>query len=188
MTVINCKKSVLRPPSSFLVPLPNAARLNAHTRWLFLNIHCAHFDQKKNCRVRSGQVRSPEAVSSPHLRKACNRARARVFDWSISSLQVLVRVPVCAMCISQNCYIYDLRSGQLVTFILQAYGKILKCLLFCVNESKPPNSFSTKEDYLIGNDPGAAYWVGHREKSFEVMWRHKSFFVNKSRHDGAKDL
>ena len=29
------------------------------------------------------------------------------------SLQVLVRVPVCAICISQNFYICDLRSGQI---------------------------------------------------------------------------
>ena len=45
------------------------------------------------------------------------------------------------------------------------------------------------EDYLIGDDPGVAYWQGHRERSSEVMWRHKSFFfVNKSWRDGAKDL
>ena len=77
---------------------------------------------------------------------------------AISSLQVLVRGLVCAICISQNFYICDLRSDQtLVTFILQAYGKILKCLLLRVNESKPPNSFSIMNDYLNGNDAGAAY-------------------------------
>ena len=43
-----------------------------------------------------------------------------------------------------------------MTFTLQAYGKILKRLLLRVNESKPPSSFSIMEDYLIGDDPGAA--------------------------------
>ena len=44
-----------------------------------------------------------------------------------------------------------------MTFTLQAYGKLLKYLLLRVNESKPPNYFSIMEDYLIGDDPGAAY-------------------------------
>ena len=52
------------PLQVFLVPLPNAARLKAHTRWLFLNIHCAHFD-KKSCRVRSGQVTRGGLVTPP---------------------------------------------------------------------------------------------------------------------------
>ena len=61
-----------------------------------------------------------------------------------------------------NLYISEflyLTSGQarLVIFILQAYGKILECLLLRVSESKPPNSFSIMEDYLIGDDPGAPY-------------------------------
>ena len=33
-----------------------------------------------------------------------------------------------------------------MTFTLQACGKILKCLLLRVNESKPPNSFSIMID------------------------------------------
>ena len=97
-----------------------------------------------------GQVRSPKAVCWPHLRKVCNHARARLFDWSISSLQVLVRILVCAFCISQNFYISDLRLCQTRDlFTLQTYGKILKCLLLRVNESKPPNSFS-----IIGTGKG----------------------------------
>ena len=148
------------------------------------------FWQKKN--AGSGQVRSPEAVCWLHLRKVCNHGRARVFDWSISSLQVLVRVPLCAICryISEFLYLWpEVRPDSwVVTFTLQAYGKILKCLLFRVNESKPPNPFSIMNNYLNRNDAGAAYWQGHRERSFEVMWRHKSFFFNKSWHDGVRDF
>ena len=44
-----------------------------------------------------------------------------------------------------------------MTFTLQAYGKILKCLLFRVSESKPPTSFSIMKQYLIDDDLGAAY-------------------------------
>ena len=44
-----------------------------------------------------------------------------------------------------------------MTFTLQAYGKIFKCLLLRVHESKPPNSFSIMDDYLNGDDLGAAY-------------------------------
>ena len=69
-------------------------------------------------------------------------------------------------------------QARIVTFSLQAYGKILKCLLLRVNESKPHNSFSIMEDYLIGDDPEAAYWQGHRERSSEVVWRHKSYFLS----------
>ena len=47
-----------------------------------------------------------------------------------------------------------------MTFALQAYGKILKCLLLRVNESKPPKYFSNMKDYLIGGDPSAAYLTG----------------------------
>ena len=75
-----------------------------------------------------------------------------------------------------------------MTFTLQAYGKILKRLLLRVNESKPPNSFSIMEDYLIGDDPGAAIDRGTGKghlRSCDVINR---FSVNKSRHDGAKDL
>ena len=67
-------------------------------------------------------------------------------------------------------------QARLVTFTLQTYLKILKCLLLRVNESKPPNSVSIVEDYFNGNDAGDAYWQGHRERSSEVMWHHKSFF------------
>ena len=47
-------------------------------------------------------------------------------------------------------------QARLVTFTLQAYGKTFTCFLLRVNESKPPNYFSIMEDYLIGDDPGAA--------------------------------
>ena len=52
-----------------------------------------------------------------------------------------------------------MRSGQskVVIFTLQACGKIMKCLLLRVKESKPPNYFIIKEYYLIGDDSGAAY-------------------------------
>ena len=94
----------------FLVPLPYAARLKAHTPWLFLNIHCAHFDKKV---AGSGQVGSPEQrrFVDP-TSEVCNHARARVLGRSISSLHVFVRVPVGAICISYNFYICYLRSGQ----------------------------------------------------------------------------
>ena len=112
----------------------------------------------------SGQVRSPEAVCWPHLRKVCNHARARVSHRSIFSLQVFIRVPPCTICISVT-------WGQVrfMIFTLQAYGKILKCAKLRVNESKPPNSFRIMTDYLICDDPGVTYWQGHRERSSEVM-------------------
>lgn len=78
----------------------------------------------KNFELIWPQVRSPEAVWWPYLRKVCNHARARVFDRSISSLQDLVRVPVCAICISRNFDIGDLRSGQFRDLpIISQWGK-----------------------------------------------------------------
>ena len=62
---------------------------------------------------------------------------------------------------------------RFVIFTSQAYGKILKCALLRVNESKPPNSFRIMTDYLICDDPGVIYWQGHRERSSEVMWGHQ---------------
>ena len=97
---------------------------------------------------------------------------------------------MCNLYISECLYLWPeaWRQARFVTFTLQAYGKILECLLLCVNESKPPNSFSIMED-LIGDNPGAAYWQGHRERSSEVACDVMNrFFVNKSRHDGAKDF
>ena len=52
---------------------------------------------------------------------------------------------------------------RFVIFTLQAYGKILKCALLRVNESKPPNSFRIMTDYLFCDDPGVTYWQGHRK-------------------------
>ena len=62
---------------------------------------------------RPGQVRSPEAICWPHLRKVCNPAKAIVLHGSISSLQVFIRVLPCTVCISHNLYICDLRSWQM---------------------------------------------------------------------------
>ena len=86
---------------------------------------------------------------------------------------------MCNLYISECLYLWPeaWRQARFVTFTLQAYGKILKCLLLRVSESKPPNSFSIMEDYVNGNDAGAAYWQGHREKSSEVTWRHKSYLL-----------
>ena len=58
---------------------------------------------------------------------------------------------------------------RFMIFTLQAYGKILKCALLRVNESKPLNLFWIMTDYLICDDPGVTYWQGHRERSSEVM-------------------
>ena len=51
---------------------------------------------------------------------------------------------------------------------IQAYGKIMKCVLLRSKESKPPNPFRIMTDYLICNDSGAIYCQGHREESSEV--------------------
>ena len=63
--------------------------------------------------IGSGQVRSPEAFCWPHLRKVCNHARASIFHGSIYALQVFISVPSCTICLSQNLYICELRSGQI---------------------------------------------------------------------------
>ena len=60
---------------------------------------------------------------------------------------------MCNLFISEFLYL-DLQSqAGLVTFTLQAYEKMSKCLLLRVNESKLPHSFSILEYYLIGYDP-----------------------------------
>ena len=51
-------------------------------------------------------------------------------------------------------------QGRVVTFTLQAYGKILQCILLRVNESNPPNCFRSMTYYLICNDPGGISWQG----------------------------
>ena len=184
-TPLPASARVKDPLRVILVPLSNAAILKVPTWWLFLNIHCAYFDKKV---AGSGQIRSPEAVCWPHLRKACNHARASVFNWSISCLQLLVRVPVCAICLSHNCRICDLRSDQIRDLYIASLWENIEMPPASCKRVKTHNYFSIMDDYLIGDDSGAAYWQGHRERSSEVMWRHKSFFINKSRHDGAKDL
>ena len=61
---------------------------------------------------------------------------------------------------------------RLVTFTLQAYGKIFKCVLLRIEESEPPNYFINMTYYHICDDPGAIRWQEHRDRSSEVMWRH----------------
>ena len=114
----------------------------------YIHIHCAHFRKNDG----SGQVRSRERACWPYLRKVYNHVRARVFHGAISSLQVFLTISVCVICLPQNLYICDLMSGESRDLTLQAYGKILKCVLLRVNESKPPNSFTIMPNYLISND------------------------------------
>ena len=75
-----------------------------------------------------------------------------------------------------------------MTFTLQVYGKIFKYLLFRVKELKLPNFFSIMEDYLIGDDPGAACCLGTGKGHLRSCDAINRFFVNKSRHDGAEDF
>ena len=128
--------------SSYLVTFPN---------------YSLHTFQKN---AGSGQVRSPELVCRPHLRKVCNHVRAIVFHGAISSLLKLITVPVCTISISQNLHICDLRSGQtvrVVTFIITS--------LWENNEMYPASSKQVKNtqfihDYYslsICNDPGGIY-------------------------------
>ena len=77
----------------------------------FFQTFIPHIFTKKNYRVRSGQVTRGGLLTPPQ--KGCNHARARVFHGSISSLQVFIRVPPYTICLSQNSYICDLRSGQI---------------------------------------------------------------------------
>ena len=48
---------------------------------------------------------------------------------------------------------------RVVIFTLQAYhyGKIMKCVMVRVNQSKPLSAFRILTDYLIGNEPGGVY-------------------------------
>ena len=85
------------------------------------------FQQKKN--AGSGQDRSPERVFLPHLTKVCKHVRARVFHRAISSLQVCITVPVCVICISQNLYICDLRTGQSRDLYIAGHA-VAKAILF----------------------------------------------------------
>ena len=73
---------------------------------------------------------------------SCDSASAHVtvikffFYRAISSLQVFITVPVCVICIFQDLYICDLRSGrQSRDHILQAYGKIMKFFILRVSKS-----------------------------------------------------
>ena len=102
----------LRPTLQvFLVPLPNAARYAAHTSWLLLTIHCAHL--KKN--TGSGQVRSPERICWPHLRKVYNHVRARVFfsRSGVLSAGIHNSTNMCSFYISEFVYLWpEVRSEQ----------------------------------------------------------------------------
>ena len=55
----------------------------------------------------SGQVRSPEAVSWPHIIKVCNHASARVFDWSFFfSSRFSKNTSMCNLYISELFYLW----------------------------------------------------------------------------------
>ena len=156
------------PPWGFLVISPKRVELGSSNFLTFPKRLLRNMSE--NFELIWPQVRSPEAVWWPYLRKVCNHARARVFDRSISSLQALVRVPVCAICISRNFDIGDLRSGQFRDLpIISQWGK-----------NQLP-VFTTKTGR---NGPIYHTWLHIRSTfttlrsvlllgSCEVMWRHQ---------------
>ena len=148
MIFVNCIASeagLKRPPQVFRVPFLNGSRYRAHTWWLFLQ-----------------KFRSPEQVCWPYLRKACNYARGRVFHGAISSLRVFIRVPVCAISISQSFYFCYLRSVQLRDLYITSLWENMEMRPASSKGSKPLNSFRIMTDYSVGNDIGAIYWNEHR--------------------------
>ena len=94
------------PPFRFSLSLPNDAR------------YCSYLVTFSNYSLRtlkkngSGQVRSPERVCWPHLRISFQSRQSRVFHGATSSLQVCISGPVGVICICQNFYICESRSGH----------------------------------------------------------------------------
>ena len=101
----------LRPSSGFSFAMAKRRKIFS-SYFVTLSSYSLRIFQQKKKIAGSGQFRSPERVCWPHLRKVCNHVRARVFQGAISSLQVFIIVPVCIICLSQNGYICDLRSGH----------------------------------------------------------------------------
>ena len=64
-------------------------------------------------------------------------------------------VPVCVICISQNSYICDLRSGQSRGLYITSLKENNEMRPALSKRVKPPNSFRIMAHYLICNDPGA---------------------------------
>ena len=59
--------------------------------------------------VRSGHQ---SGFVDPTSEKFTITSELEFFDGAISSLQVFITVPVCVICMSQNLFICDLKSGQ----------------------------------------------------------------------------
>ena len=87
----------------------------------FSLLFIAHISAKKKKKSGSGQVRLPERVCWPHLRKVCNHVRARDFsrgDFLFSGIHFSINM--CNLYISESVTWGQVRD---VTFTLQAYWK-----------------------------------------------------------------
>ena len=92
-----------------------------------------------------------------YYRKYCRKHW--VFPGAISSLQVFITVPVCVICISQNLYICDLRSGQSRDHYITSLGENNAICPAWSKRVKTDQFFQgIMSDSLICNDSGGIYW------------------------------
>ena len=125
----------------------------------------AHILTKKS----PGQVRSPEAIYWPHLRKVCDHARARVFRGSICSLQIFIRYHHAQFVYLRICKSVTWGQVRFVIFTLQVYEENI--------EMRPTLSKWVKTTQFFQNYDGLSHlwWsrchllTGTPEK---VIWGH----------------
>ena len=134
-----------------------------------------------NYSLRTFQKKWPGQVSSGHQsglvdptsEKLALTSQLELFTERFPLLGYSLQYQYVKFVYLRNCISVTWGQVKVVTFTLQNYGKIIKCVLLRVNESKSPSSFRITSDYLICNDPGSIYWQGQRKRSSEVMWGHQ---------------
>ena len=101
------------PPPDFSLAIPKQLEISSsYVVCLFLNIHCAHSGKKMPGQIGSGpQIGFVDTTSEKFA--ITPEVDFFFFHGAISSLPLFIRMPVCAICISQNLYICDLRSCQI---------------------------------------------------------------------------
>ena len=106
-----------------------------------------------------GQVRSGHQwrIVDPISEKFAVPPELEFFYGSIYFLQVFIKGPLCAFCISHNLYICDLRSCQIRDlYVTSAYENIEMRPALSKRE-KTPNYFRIISDYLIRDDTCVIY-------------------------------
>ena len=143
------------PLQVFLVPWPWGHKTFSSSLVTFPNYSLRTFQKKT---AGSGQVRSPERVLTPPQKKFAiiselefSIERFLLFRYSLQYQYVQFEY-------LGNCISVTWGQARVMQFALQAHGKIMKCFLLRVSESKPPNSFRIMTHYLICNETDVIYW------------------------------